>query len=179
MNVEAAVENDTVLVPPLAVNVVVPLILLLLAAVMLSTVMLPPVCNVRPVAVIFSSSAALISNPTAVSPSPIPVPSESISVVAAPPLVITPVVFKLMSLAVIDNVAPPVLNVSPAPNVKSPVPSVFVSASMVVVPPVVRLSLMVTPDTAFNVRAPAPVMLSLVASSVKDPAEVNVTPAAS
>ena len=114
---------------------------------------------------------------TAVAPRPIPVPSESMIVVAAAPLVIAPVALIERSSAVIDSVLPPVLNVAPAARLNVPVLSLAsVSASIVVRPAVVRLSLIVIPSAAFSVSVPAPVISPPVASSVIDPADVNVRP---
>ena len=116
---------------------------------------------------------------TVVSPSPIPVLSESITVVAAAPLVIAPVALIERSLAVIDSVLPPVLNVALALILNVPVLSLAsVSASMVVNPAVVRLSSIVIPSAAFSVSVPAPVSLPVVAPSVIDPADVSVKPVA-
>ena len=75
-------------------------ILSLLAAVILSIVIGPAVASSRPVAVMFCSSAPVRFRPFSrgVSPRPMPVPSESVTVVAARPLFSVPV--KVTSLAV-------------------------------------------------------------------------------
>ena len=112
----------------------------------------------------------------AVAPSPMVPPSETRIVVAAAPLFSVP--FSAMSSAVIDSVLPVVLSAFDAARVKLPAPLLSVSASITVAPAVVRLSFRVTPPAAFRVRAPAPVMLPVVASRVIDPAEVTVRPAA-
>ena len=74
-------------------SVSVSLMLLLLSAEMPSTVMVPPVSNVSVCAVMFWNSAPLRFRPpaTGVFPNPMPMPWESISVVAPVPLLMVPV----------------------------------------------------------------------------------------
>ena len=127
-------------------------------------------------AVISRSSDPKYSRPTLVPPKPMPVPSESMIVVLATPELIVPL--KATS-AVIETVLPPVLILAPLAVVKVPPPVSFVSASTVSVPEVAaNASLSVTPLLASSVNAPAPVMPPVVASKVRLPAEVRVTPEA-
>ena len=103
-------------------------------------------------------------------------PSDTSRVVVEPAVLTVPL--SAMSSAVIDRVLAVVLSAFEAARVKVPAPLSSVSASITVAPAVVRPSFRVTPAAAFRVRAPAPVMLPVVASRVIDPAEVRVRPAA-
>lgn len=84
------------------------------------------------------------------------------------------------SLAVISKLLPPVVILVEAFKVKSPVPSLLTSVSIVVVPAVVTLPLMVSPSSALMVSAPPSVEAARVRElvSVSDTApvpEVRVT----
>ena len=159
----------------------VPLTFAVLAANTLSTSMLPPLTNSKPVAVIFCNSAVLISNPVVdtVSPNPIPFPSLSVIVVEAVPLSI-PVPERSRSSAVIVSALSVVSKVTDAAKVNVPTPSsASLSATKSVAPAVVRLLLIVIPSAASKSNAPAPTMPAVAAASkLSVSAEATVTPAA-
>ena len=100
---------------------------------------------------------------------------EARIVVPAVPLLKVPL--KARFPAVMDRALFPVLNAEA--TVKVPVPSLSVSASIVVAPADVKLSLMLMPLVALRVVAPAADIPPVVASKVMEPAdEVSNTPEA-
>ena len=161
--------------------VTVPATLLLFSAETPSTVTAPVVCSVSPVESMFCSSAPerLRASVTAVSPNPMPSPSLSIRLVAAFPESMSPAI--ATSPAVISNALLLVRRSSLAVIVKVPVPSLSVSASIVmaavaiksrskVMPPVAYISMLLVVralivvseltriDAAVSVVAPVPLL---------------------
>ena len=132
-NAEAVLRKLTCDATPLAVSVVVSVMLLLFAAVIPSTVILPPLVNVRPVAVICCSSLPARFSPPATTVAPRPMGRPAVAVMlVAPELFNAPVPVNTMSAAVMlmgwaPNVEV-VATVTPFATVRVPVPSLFLSA---------------------------------------------------
>ena len=123
----------------------------------------------RLLAVIFPSSV-LDKLMLPVVPNPIVAPDKEFkSVVPAVPLFRLPL--KAKSPAVMERTLLPVVNALLAATVKVPDPSLSVSASKVMVPPDVKLSLMLMPPVALRVTPPVPDMPPVVAFRVIEPAD--------
>ena len=127
----------------------------------------PPI--VRLPAVIFPSSV-LDKVMLLVVPNPIVAPDKELKIVVpAVPLFRVPL--KSKSPAVMERALLPVVNALLAAMVKVPDPSLSVSASKVMVPFDVKLSLMLMSPVAFRFTAPAPDIPPVVAFRVIEPAD--------
>ena len=140
---------------PDASKVIVPEMVLVLAAVTVLMLILPPVLSpmVRLLAVMFPNSASVICISPDAAPTPIVPPSETRIVISPDPVFKAPEVFRLMSFAVIVRELLLEFTVWPSATEKSPAPLLSLSESRTIAPPTVRLTFMVTPKLAFRVRA--------------------------